>query len=142
MTAATQEMDTIVAQLEALGITQWDRFDIAKHGKCSVDHACYLIWDHTRSQRNLRPQNRPSKRFHRMAGYRTRAARYQTGERVADLSDMVHSIGSDIDCRTRSMYADLDSVLQSNPVAAAAWSNQLQLVQLQLQVTVQNLLSV
>ena len=142
MTPATQEMDGILAKLEAAGVTKWDRFTIAKVAKCSIHHACYMIWDHQRSQRNVRPQNRPQMRFHRMAGYRTRAAAYQTGQERVDCADLVHSVASDIDCRVRSTYKDLDAVLQSNPTVAAAWASELNFVQTLLAHAVSNLLTV
>lgn len=141
MTAATMEMDKILAQLEAAGVRVWDRFTIAKHAKCSIHHACYLIWDHQRSQRNTRPHNRPQMRFHRKAGYRTRAATYQTGEQIIDAREVAHSLASDIDCRARSTDKDLRAILDSNPAARAAWALQLNMLQTQLQLTLTNLYS-
>jgi len=140
MTPATMEMDDILKRMAGAGIAQWDRFTVAQYGSCSVDRACYLIWDHQRSQRNTKPSNRPDMRFHRMAGYRTRSARYQTGEDIPDLKEIAHSLADDllVKCQ-RNTEKDLRAVLDSNPAAAAAWNQQVALLNLQVQVTVQTL---
>ena len=140
MTPAALEMDDIVKRMAMAGLGQWDRFDVARFGKCSVEHACYLIWDHQRSQRNTRPQNRPDMRFHRMAGYRTRSARYQTGENIPDLKDIAHSLADDllVKCQ-RNTDKDIRAILDNNPAAQATWGQQLALLNLQVQVTVQTL---
>lgn len=140
MTPAAKEMDDILKRMAVAGVAQWDRFDVAQHGNCSVGHACFLIWDHQRSQRNRLPSNRPKMRFHRMAGYRTRNARYQTGENIPDLREIAHSLADDLLCKyERNTDKDIRAILDSNPVAAAAWSQQLALLDLQIQVTVQTL---
>ena len=140
MTPAAMEMDSILKLMAASGVAQWDRFDVAQHGNCSVGRACYLIWEHQRSQRNTRPQNRPAMRFHRMAGYRTRNARYQTGENIPDLREIAHSLADDLLVKyQRNTDKDIRAILDPNPVAAAAWSQQLALLNLQIQVTAQTL---
>jgi len=140
MTPAAMEMDNILRQMAAAGVAQWDRFDVAQFGNCSVEDACYLIWEHQRCQRNVRRINRPDVCFHRMAGYRTRNARYQTGEDIPDLKEIAHSLADDllVKCQ-RNTDKDIRAVLESNPAAAAAWSQQLALLNLQVQVTVQTL---
>jgi hypothetical protein len=140
MTPAAMEMDTILKTMAGQGQAQWDRFDVARVGNCSVEHACYLIWEHQRTQRNRRPTSRPDMRFHRMAGYRTRSARYQTGEDIPDLRDIAHSLADDllVKCQ-RNTDKDIRAILDSNPAATAAWNQQLALLNLQVQVTVQTL---
>jgi hypothetical protein len=140
MTPATMEMDNIIKTMAMAGLAQWSRFDVAKFGNCSVDHACYLIWDHQRSQRNKRPSSRPTMRFHRMAGHRTRNARYQTGEDIPDLKEIAHSLADDLLVKyQRNTDKDIRAILDNNPAASAAWSQQLALLNLQVQVTVQTL---
>lgn len=142
MTPAAQEMDNILRLMAANGVAQWDRHTVARFGKCSVSHACHLIWDHQRSQRNRRAVNRPTMRFHRMAGYRTRSARYQTGENLPDLQEIAHSLASDLLVKyERNTDKDITSILEKNPTARAAWGQQLALLNLQIQVTVQTLAS-
>jgi hypothetical protein len=140
MTPATMQMDSVLKLMAASGVAQWDRFDIAHYGNCSVGYACHMIWDHQRTQRNALPQNRPAMRFHRMAGYRTRNARYQTGDNIPDLREIAHSLADDLLRKyERNTDKDIRAILDSNPVAQAAWSQQLALLDLQIQVTVQTL---
>jgi len=99
-----------------------------------------MIWDHQRTQRNALPQNRPAMRFHRLAGYRTRNARYQTGENIPDLREIAHSLADDLLVKyQRNTDKDIRAILDKNPAAQAAWNQQLALLNLQIQVTVQTL---